>query len=151
MKIVVLKGSPNINGSTAMLVDNFIKGATEAGHTIDEIDAAHSNISPCIGCVHCGYEGECVLNDDMDKIRQKILDSDMLVFATPLYYYGMSAQLKTLIDRLIAQGDAYIIDDYPVKDYQRIPFDGEAMKRALDSLLLSSGAELLLYSKFAAC
>ena len=53
---------------------------------------------------------------------------------------------KTLIDRLIAQGDAYIIDDYPVKDYQRIPFDGEAMKRALDSLLLSSGAELLLYS-----
>ena len=103
MKIVVLKGSPNINGSTAMLVDNFIKGATEAGHTIDEIDAAHSNISPCIGCVHCGYEGECVLNDDMNNIRQKILNSDMLVFATPLYYYGLSAQLKTLIDRFCSR------------------------------------------------
>ena len=72
MKILVLKGSPNINGSSAMLADNFIKGATEAGHSIEEIDVAHSNVSPCTGCVHCGYEGECILSDDMDEIRENI-------------------------------------------------------------------------------
>ena len=66
-----------------------------------------------------------------------------MVMASRRWFSGLG---KTLIDSLIAQGDARIIDDYPVKDYQRIPFDGEAMKRALDSLLLSSGAELLLYS-----
>ena len=103
MKIVLLKGSPNINGSTNMLADSFSKGAKEAGHEIIEIDAAHADISPCIGCVHCGYEGECVLSDDMDEIRSEILSSDMLVFATPLYYYGISAQLKILIDRFCSR------------------------------------------------
>lgn len=86
-----------------MLAENFIEGALESGHEIIEIDAAHADISPCIGCVHCGYEGECVLNDDMDDFRQQILSSDMLVFVTPLYYYGMSAQLKTLIDRFCSR------------------------------------------------
>ena len=85
MRIAVLKGSPNVNGSSNMLADNFIKGAKEAGHEIVEIDAAHADISPCIGCVHCGYEGECVLSDDMDEFRKEILKSDMLVFVTPLY------------------------------------------------------------------
>ncbi len=103
MKIVILKGSPNKHGSSNMLADNFIKGAKEAGHTITEIDAAHSDISPCIGCVHCGYEGECALSDDMDEIREEILKSDMMVFVTPLYYYGMSAQLKILIDRFCSR------------------------------------------------
>lgn len=86
-----------------MLAENFIEGALESGHEIIEIDSAHADISPCIGCVHCGYEGECVLNDDMDDFRQQILSSDMLVFVTPLYYYGMSAQLKTLIDRFCSR------------------------------------------------
>lgn len=86
-----------------MLAENFIEGALESGHEIIEIDAAHADISLCIGCVHCGYEGECVLNDDMDDFRQQILSSDMLVFVTPLYYYGMSAQLKTLIDRFCSR------------------------------------------------
>ena len=68
MKIVVLKGSPNKNGSSNMLAENFTKGALEAGRSVEEIDAAHADISPCIGCVHCGYEGECILSDDMDEI-----------------------------------------------------------------------------------
>ena len=94
MKIVILKGSPNRHGSSNTLAERFSEGAREAGHNIIEIDAAHANVSPCIGCVHCGYEGECSLNDDMDIFRKQILDADMMVFVTPLYYYGMSAQLK---------------------------------------------------------
>ena len=102
MKIVVLQGSPNKKGSTHILADCFRQGAEAAGHTVEMIDAAHANIHPCTGCVHCGYEGPCVQKDDVEEIRKKILEVDMLVFATPLYYYGMSAQLKILIDRFCA-------------------------------------------------
>ena len=102
MKIVILEGSPNKNGSSNMLTEQFRKGAEEAGHSVQMIDAAHANIHPCIGCIHCGYEGPCVQKDDVNEIRQKILAADMMVFVTPLYYYGMSAQLKILIDRFCA-------------------------------------------------
>lgn len=102
MKIVVLEGSPNKNGSSNLLADCFKQGAEEAGHTVDIIDAAHANIHPCTGCIHCGYEGPCVQKDEIDQIRPKILEADMMVFVTPLYYYGMSAQLKILIDRFCA-------------------------------------------------
>lgn len=102
MKIVVLEGSPNKKGSTHILADCFRQGAEGAGHTVELIDTAHAEIHPCIGCIHCGYEGPCVQKDDVEIIRKKILDADMMVFATPLYYYGMSAQLKIMIDRFCA-------------------------------------------------
>lgn len=102
MKIVLLEGSPNKNGSSNTLANAFIEGAKEAGHSVDVIDAAHANIHPCTGCIHCGYEGPCVQKDDVDDIRARVLAADMMVFVTPLYYYGMSAQLKTLVDRFCA-------------------------------------------------
>jgi len=102
MKIVILMGSPNRKGSTSILVDHFVRGATEAGHACEVVDVCHMNIRPCTGCVRCGYEGPCAQRDDMEAIRAKLLKSDMVVFATPLYYYGMSAQLKTVVDRFCA-------------------------------------------------
>ena len=102
MNIVILEGSPNKHGSSNLLAEHFIQGAKEAGHTIEIIDTAHSNLHPCTGCIHCGYEGPCVQKDDMEQFRKQILDADMMVFVTPLYYYGMSAQLKILVDRFCA-------------------------------------------------
>lgn len=102
MNITILMGSPNRNGSTAVLCEEFTKGAKEAGHTCEVIDVCHANLHPCTGCVACGYEGPCVQKDDMETIRKKLLATDMVVFATPLYYYGMSAQLKTVVDRFCA-------------------------------------------------
>ena len=99
MKIVILMGSPNINGSTMILVDSFVHGAESSGHICEVIDVCHADIHPCIGCVRCGYEGPCVRKDDVELIRKKLLGADMVVFATPLYYYGMTAQLKAVIDR----------------------------------------------------
>lgn len=99
MKIVILQGSPNKNGSTAILAESFKKGAEEAGHSVKHFDVAAVDIKPCGGCAACGYEGPCVLKDGNAEIRTAVLDADMLVFATPLYYYAMSAQLKTVIDR----------------------------------------------------
>ena len=81
MKIVILQGSPNKKGSTDILTEEFTKGAREAGHEVR------------------GYEGPCVQKDDNRKVRAAMLEADMVVFATPLYYYGMSAQLKTVVDR----------------------------------------------------
>ena len=69
MKIVVLEGSPNQNGSSNLLAGAFIRGAQEAGHTVEVIDAAHANLHPCTGCIHCGYEGPCVQRDDMERDR----------------------------------------------------------------------------------
>ena len=94
MKIAVLMGSPNRKGSTSMLVDSFVNGATEAGHDCEVVDVCHADISPCTGCVACGYEGPCVQHDDVEEVRAKLLSAGMVVFATPLYYYGMSAQRR---------------------------------------------------------
>ena len=102
MKIVVLEGSPNKNGSSNMLAEQFIKGALETGHQVEVIDAARAKIHPCTGCIHCGYDGPCIQKDEMEQIRESILGADMMVFVTPLYYYGMSAQLKALVDRFCA-------------------------------------------------
>ena len=62
----------------------------------------HAGIRPCTGCVHCGYEGPCVQRDGMADLRARLLEADMMALATPLYYYGMSAQLKIAIDRFCA-------------------------------------------------
>lgn len=104
MKIVVLQGSPNRDGSTAMLVEEFAKGARIAGHQVQRIDVAHENVAPCAGCVKCGYgAAPCAQHDAMGGILKQILSADMVVFATPLYYYGMSAQLKCVIDRFCSE------------------------------------------------
>lgn len=102
MKILVLTGSPRKNGNSKTLADNFIKGATEAGHEIVRFDAAQKDVHPCIACNSCGMNGPCVFKDDFEFVRKHIADADMVVFATPMYYFGFSAQLKTVIDRFYA-------------------------------------------------
>lgn len=99
MKIIILQGSPNINGSTNLLVNSFIEGAKSSNHDIKRIDINKLNINPCIGCISCGYEGPCIYKDDNELIKEEILTSDLLVFASPLYYYGFTSQLKKVIDR----------------------------------------------------
>lgn len=99
MKILVLESSPHKNGSSNLLAEQFMQGAKEAGHTVTVFDAARADLHPCLGCDACGMAGACCQKDDMEALRAKILDTDMLVFATPLYYFGFSTQLKTVIDR----------------------------------------------------
>ncbi|MFX1570907.1 MAG: flavodoxin family protein [Promethearchaeota archaeon] len=103
MKILILTGSPHKNGSSNTLVKEFIKGAKESGHDIEVYDVAKGNIHPCLGCDNCGMDGDCVQQDDGNMVLQKILKAECLVFATPVYYFGMSAQLKTMIDRFYAR------------------------------------------------
>ncbi len=102
MKILVLTGSPRRNGNSATLADYFIKGAKEAGHSIERFDAAFRKVHPCIACNSCGMDGPCVFKDDFEFVRKHIIDADCVVFATPMYYFGISAQLKAVIDRFYA-------------------------------------------------
>ncbi len=100
MKILILKSSGNINGSSNMLADEFTKGATEAGHTITEYDIIHRDIRPCLGCNTCGMNGPCVQKDDYEnELKGLIKEADMLVFTMPVYYYNWPAQLKAVVDR----------------------------------------------------
>lgn len=102
MRIFVITGSPHKHGTSDLLASEFIRGAREAGHEVERIDAAFAHILPCTGCYHCSADGVCVHKDDMPGVLRTLLDSDMVVLATPLYYFGMSAQMKTLIDRFNA-------------------------------------------------
>lgn len=102
MKILVLTGSPRKNGNSALLAERFIQGATEAGHNVTRFDAALRDVHPCIACNSCGMDGPCIFKDDFEIVREHIIPADMVVFATPMYYFGISAQLKAVIDRFYA-------------------------------------------------
>lgn len=99
MNILVIESSPHKHGSSNLLAEEFIRGAKEAGHTVSVFDAAHADLHPCLGCEVCGMSGPCVQKDDMAQLRDRLLETDMAVFVTPLYYFGFSAQLKIVIDR----------------------------------------------------
>ncbi len=102
MKILVITGSPRKNGNSATLADHFIKGAKEAGHEVVRFDAAFKKVHPCIACNSCGMNGPCVFKDDFEFVREHIIGADCVVLATPMYYFGISAQLKAVIDRFYA-------------------------------------------------
>ena len=102
MKIVVLTGSPRRNGNTNYLAERFSVGAKEAGHEVYVFDCAHHDINGCTGCNSCGMDGDCIFKDDFLVVRPKILEADMVVLCTPMYYFGFSSQLKRVIDRFYA-------------------------------------------------
>ncbi|WP_165079373.1 MULTISPECIES: flavodoxin family protein [unclassified Desulfovibrio] len=102
MKILVLTGSPRKKSNSNILADEFIRGASENGHDIFRFDAARSDVHPCVGCNSCKKDGPCIFKDDFQKIREHILPARMVVFVSPLYWFGFCTQLKTVIDRFYA-------------------------------------------------
>lgn len=102
MNIVVLTGSPRGEGNSNVLASEFARGAQDAGHGVFRFDSAKHKIHPCIGCEKCHMDGPCIFQDDFNLVRGKLLDADLIAFATPLYYFGFSSQLKTLIDRFFS-------------------------------------------------
>lgn len=102
--VVVLSASPRKGGNSDLLCDQFIKGATESGNHVEKIFIQDKKINFCLGCMACQHNGgECVQVDDMNAILEKMIQADILVMATPIYFYNMDAQLKVLIDRSCAR------------------------------------------------
>lgn len=99
-KILVLSASPRRNGNSDLLSDQFIKGALEAGSQADKIFLKDKKINYCTGCGTCfNREKGCSQKDDMSEILEKMIEADVIVMATPVYFYTMNGQMKTLIDR----------------------------------------------------
>ncbi len=103
-KVLILSGSPRKGGNSDILCDEFMKGATERGNIVEKIRVSEKNIKPCSACYFCRDNGgKCVHKDDMAEILQKMIDADVLVLASPVYFYSVDAQLKALIDRTVAR------------------------------------------------
>lgn len=100
-KILILCGSPRKNGNSDILCDQFAKGAKEAGHSIEKVYLKDLKIGACAACYGCQGTGHCVQKDDMEALLARIVEADVLVLATPVYFYTMSAQMKTMIDRTL--------------------------------------------------
>ncbi len=106
MRITVITSSHHKHGTSALLADEFIRGACEAGHAVFRFDAGFEKVSPCLACDRCRRNnGTCAQKDSMEKLNPYLLAADVVVLVTPLYYFGMSAQLKTVIDRFYANND----------------------------------------------
>ncbi len=107
MNITVITGSAHRHGTSALLADKFIEGAKEAGHDVFRFDAAFKDIHDCIGCETCNKKGNgCVFKDDMEELNPHLLEADVIVFASPIYYYNINAQVKSVIDRFYANNSA---------------------------------------------
>ncbi len=99
-KVVVISTSLRKNSNSNALAESFAEGAKAAGNDVEVISLIGKQISFCKGCFACQKIGRCVIKDDAAEIEQKVLNADVVVWATPIYYYEMSGQMKTLIDRL---------------------------------------------------
>ena len=112
-RITLLIGSARKNGNTEILADAFCKGVQEAGNTVYKITLFNKNIKGCLDCQYCyKHEGTCVLKDDMQEIYMVLKETDLLVIASPVYFYNFSAQLKAVFDRLHNP----IREKFPIKE-----------------------------------
>ena len=103
-KVLILSSSPRKGGNSDILCDEFARGAQEAGNEVEKIRVASKKIHPCSACYYCrDHGGACVHKDDMAEVLQKMIDSDVLVLASPVYFYSIDAQLKAVIDRTVAR------------------------------------------------
>lgn len=104
MNILVIAGSPRKGGNTEIMAEAFAQGARENGNSVIVKNAGQMKIGPCMACEYCfAHDGVCVQKDDMVQILEEIDRADMIVFASPVYWFGISAQLKLVIDRLYAR------------------------------------------------
>ena len=98
-KILILSGSPRKEGNSDLLCNEFMRGALEVGHEVEKIRVQEKKIACCTACYACRDTGNCVIKDDMADIMQKMIECDVMVLASPVYFYSIDAQLKAVIDR----------------------------------------------------
>lgn len=110
--VLVISSSLRNGSNSEALADEFLKGAGEAGHNTEKVSLAGKTINFCKGCLACNTTLKCVIDDDSRKITEKMLNADVIAFATPVYYYSVCGQLKTLLDR----ANPLFASDYKFRD-----------------------------------
>ncbi len=111
-KVLIIATSPRKNGNSNRLAEEFANGAKEAGNSAEIVYLYDKQINFCKGCLACQKTHHCVIKDDANQIVEKMKNSDVIVWATPIYYYEMSGQMKTMIDR----SNPLFSDDYSFRD-----------------------------------
>ena len=127
-KVLIISTSPRKGGNSEILADEFAAGAREAGHNVEKICLHDKTINFCKGCLACQKTLHCVIHDDANAIVQKMKDADVLVFATPIYYYEMCGQMKTMLDRANPLYPA----DYAFRDVYLLAAAADTDKSAMD-------------------
>ena len=110
--VLIISTSPRKGGNSDMLATEFAKGAKEAGNEVDVVNLAGKKIEFCRGCLSCVKTQKCVIDDDAAEVRGKMLNADVIVWEKPIYYYCISGQMKTMIDR----GNPLYTSDYKFRD-----------------------------------
>ncbi len=132
-KVLILSASPRRGGNSDTLCDQFALGAKEAEHEVEKVFLRDKKINYCIGCYVCERSnGVCAYKDDMPELLEKMIRADVLVLATPVYFYCMNAQLKTVIDRTVAR-----YTEITNKDAYLIATAGEADMQAMEGTITS--------------
>ena len=127
-KVLIISTSPRRGGNSDSLADAFAQGAREAGHTVEQISLSDKTIGFCKGCLVCRKTQRCVIRDDADSIAQNMLTADVLVFSTPIYYYGMCGQMKTMLDR----SNPLYAADYRFRDVYLLAAAAEEDEQTVD-------------------
>ncbi len=127
-KVLIISTSPRKGGNSDTLAEEFARGAREAGHEVEKIGLWDKTIGFCRGCLACQKTGRCVIHDDADMIAQKMLTADVIVFATPIYYYEMSGQMKTMLDR----GNPLYSSDYAFREIYLLATAADTDDSAMD-------------------
>ena len=132
MNILILSGSPRKGGNTDLLVEAFVKGVSQKHH-VEVVSVRDYKVNPCMGCNACfkSKDNTCVQKDDMPLVYEKMSQANMLVIASPVYFYGLSAQLKAVIDRFHNP----IRDTLPIKKSALLLVGAATLPDLFDSIL----------------
>lgn len=141
--VLVISTSLRIGGNSDMLAKYFSDGATEAGNNVEKISLAGKDIQFCRGCLACQATQKCVINDDSNAIVEKMKNADVIVFATPIYYYEMCGQMKTLLDR----ANPLYTTDYKFRDIYLLASAAEEENTAMDRAITGIGGWIECFEK----
>lgn len=146
-KILIVQGGGRPGGNTAQLADAFARGAADAGHQVDRISLSRVQVNGCTGCNACRYGKPCVQKDGFSELIPQILEADLIAFASPLYFWTLSARLKAFIERFycLAERD----DDPPLGRYERYPVRDCALLMTSADDLFWTFEQAVSYYRFA--
>ena len=113
MKVLIISSSPRKGGNSDVLCDQFAKGAVEAGHEVEKVNLREKRLSPCRACYACMENHVCAIQDDMAEIFPKLVAADVIVLASPVYFYSVCSQMKMLLDRCLVNHKACLLYTSP--------------------------------------
>lgn len=130
MKVVIITSSFREQSNSTSLAEAFKEGAEESGNEVELISLKKNRVAPCIGCNYCQVHGECTMKDKLNEILDKVIATDVLVFASPTYYYSVSGTLKNFIDRTYAK-----LSKIKNKEFYYIGSSADPSKASIDGAL----------------